>query len=240
MTFSRTKKYVDERKYSMGGVILGSVIEKKDLGVIFDKKLTFRSHILASILKAKRMTGFIIRNCKHFSDTDTLKLMYYALVRPHLDYSSVTWEPTSRELVEKMEKVQLRFLRYLYYKDFGYYDKQISSVELREGYEMIRLEDFRNKNRIKFLHSLILGKINASDLLSKINLYVPHSQRNNDKVFKPHFSRTLVGYNSPINRMMRLYNTAQREVPELDIFGSGVSMLEGALKKIPWSRISST
>jgi len=56
----------------------------RDLGVIFDEKLTFKDHIHSKINMAYKMVGLIKRNFKYLS-ISSFVLVYKNLVRSQLD-----------------------------------------------------------------------------------------------------------------------------------------------------------
>lgn len=64
--------------------LLKRVESVKDLGVMFDSKLSFNEHILLICKKALRMLGFIFRSCKYFSDISSLLTLYKTYVRSNL------------------------------------------------------------------------------------------------------------------------------------------------------------
>lgn len=47
-----------------------------DLGVMFDTKFTFYPHLEGLILCTKKTLGFLICNCKIFSNITIIKLLY--------------------------------------------------------------------------------------------------------------------------------------------------------------------
>ena len=75
----------------------------KDLGLILDRKLNFISHIDYVTSKAYGMLGFLKRNSSEFNDPYTLKALYNALVRPHLEYCCVIWNPTYNSHISRIE-----------------------------------------------------------------------------------------------------------------------------------------
>ena len=87
MSFSR--KEVTLRNYSINNSLLERVFLFKDLGVIFDPVLNFRSHIETIVLKARCTLGFIKRWSKEFRDPYITKTLLTSLVRPILEYESV-------------------------------------------------------------------------------------------------------------------------------------------------------
>ena len=81
--------------------------EEKDLGVIFDKDLSFDTHIQKSINKANQMIGLIKRSFSYLNKDTFLKL-YKAMVRPHLEYGNVIWYPRLKRQSIAIERVQRR------------------------------------------------------------------------------------------------------------------------------------
>ena len=68
---------------------------EKDLGVNVDPELKFSRHIEGQVNKANKILGMIRRSYEYL-DKDTLKRLFVALVRPHLEFSNVAWSPHNR------------------------------------------------------------------------------------------------------------------------------------------------
>jgi len=64
-------------------VVLGSTSEEKDLGVWIDDKLKFTSHLGHVVARSNQILGLIKRTFV-YKDTDVIKKLFTALVRPHL------------------------------------------------------------------------------------------------------------------------------------------------------------
>ena len=71
---------------------VGKCEGEKDLGVIFDKYLSFDAHIQNSVNKANSMIG-IIRRPFPFIHSEILANLFKSLVRPHLEYGNIVWFP---------------------------------------------------------------------------------------------------------------------------------------------------
>ena len=65
----------------------------KDLGVVFDSKLAFIDHINTTVNSASKIYSFIYRNCRRFSNVETIRLLFCSLVRSRLEYASLIWYP---------------------------------------------------------------------------------------------------------------------------------------------------
>ena len=86
--------------------------QEKDLGVIFDSKLSFDAHVQSCISKANRILG-IIRRSFSYLNKESFLLLYKSLVRPHLEYANVIWAPKFKRQSAAIERVQRRATRLL-------------------------------------------------------------------------------------------------------------------------------
>ncbi|KAH0819129.1 hypothetical protein GEV33_003662 [Tenebrio molitor] len=97
--------------YKINGSILTRRESIRDLGVIFDSKLSFGEHIRTIAGTAFRALGFVLRAGREFSDVTTLKLLYITYVRYRLEYASLVWSPIYDVHSSLLERVQRRFLK---------------------------------------------------------------------------------------------------------------------------------
>ena len=65
---------------------------EKDIGVTMDEKHSFDKHISEKVNKANSIMGIISRTMEYM-DNNSFKLLYTALVRPHLEYANQVWYP---------------------------------------------------------------------------------------------------------------------------------------------------
>jgi hypothetical protein len=99
-----------------------NVENEKDLGVIFDKKLSFNEHIASKVKRANQALG-IIKRTFTYMDKDIILPLYKTYIRPHLEYASVIWSPTYQKDIIAIEQVQRRAtclvpgLKHLSYED---------------------------------------------------------------------------------------------------------------------------
>lgn len=82
-----------EYQYKIGDTILSRVNMKRDLGVLIDDESSFKNHISLTVRKVYQMLGFIFRCGKHFTNADSMVVLYNALVRSRLEYCSIVWSP---------------------------------------------------------------------------------------------------------------------------------------------------
>ena len=113
-TFYRTSAVI-LFNYEIKSIILTRLVFIKDLGVFLERKLSFHDHIDAIISKSMAMLAFLKRNSSEFSDPYTLRSLYVSLVRPHLEYCAILWNPVYSSHCPRIERVQKNFTRYVFY-----------------------------------------------------------------------------------------------------------------------------
>lgn len=120
LSFSRSSQPII-MPYQLQGELLKREQKVKDLGVLFDTRLTFHDHMYKLVTDSFKRLGFVTRNCREFHNIKAIKLLYTALVRSKLEASACVWNPHQVTYTLMIEKVQKRFLRFLYKKVHGYY-----------------------------------------------------------------------------------------------------------------------
>lgn len=191
MEFSRTKKNFDFT-YSIQSVPLNYVETVKDLGILFDRELTFASHISNLTMRCFKRLGYVFRNSKGLS-LEAFILLYTTLIRSLLEYGCVVWSPYYDIHTDSLERVQKKFFRYVSYR------YPLNSVSLAS------LNDRRVSADINFFDKLIEGNIDCSKILELIG-FDCHRRLRGKRTFFVKFFRTNYSYFSPINRMMRVIN----------------------------------
>jgi hypothetical protein len=77
-----------------------------------NEKMNFSEHVDVMVGKAFVMLEFIRRLSFELRDPYTLRSLYTSLVRPKLAYASCVCSPFYDVRVDKVERVQRRFIRY--------------------------------------------------------------------------------------------------------------------------------
>ena len=126
----------------------------KDLGVLYDSKLTFDSHIDTIVNDACRNLGFIIRIGREFKQIKTLQTLFYSYVRSKLEYANLVWNPHNKIDLFKIERVQTKFLRYLTYKETGVYPQREHTCSINANFNFMTLEHRRILQDMLFLYKL--------------------------------------------------------------------------------------
>jgi len=153
LTHARSTKHFE---YKLGESILNETDGHPYLGVFISNKLNWKDHIHQITSKANRTLGFIRRNF-YTCPKATKEAAYKALVRPLLEYSSATWDPYTKEQINKIEMVQKRSARFVF-NDFtsrtpGTVTKMLQTLEWDS------LEDRRKIRRLTILQQARLGHL---------------------------------------------------------------------------------
>ena len=107
VTYTR-KATQTEFLYTFNNTVLSRGQTTKDLGILFDSKLDFVEHVNVITNSALRLLGFIIRNCKQFSNTQALKTLYFSLVRSKIEYGAIIWNPIYNVHSQSLKRAGIR------------------------------------------------------------------------------------------------------------------------------------
>lgn len=203
MTFTRRRKFI-ETNYTINNEQLERTSEYKDLGVLMQSNLKFNSHHQYIVNKAYRALGFIIRNTKNFTNISSIVRLYNALVRPHLEYASSIWSPETAVGCELVERVQKRFLRYLFVRKYNFYPYLVSYRSMLDSFQIQTLSDRRMLSCVIFVFHIVNNiKYKDCHLINSISFNVPkiNLRINKDRFFSISTSSCL-----PFSHVLRQCN----------------------------------
>lgn len=201
-----TVRFIDST-YHINGECLERETSMKDLGVIFDSKLNYSQHIEMLHNTCLRTIGFIMRSCQDFKDPKTLIMLFNSLVRSKLEYCSVIWNPHNSTDIVKIERVQRKFVKQLFYR------KLIPNSPPEWDYptscEILDITPLEHRRVINGLSFAVKSLRKISDSQQYIHLFTANSQPHNTRTSRDYIlakSRTEVGLNSPVNTLLSHLN----------------------------------
>lgn len=203
ITFTNKKSHI-KYDYAIEGQTLERKTVVKDLGILFDNKLTFRDHYDYIINKAYSMLGFIVRSSKGFKNPHSFIYLYNAIVRSTLEYGSTIWSPNYEIHSKRIEGVQRKMLRIVSHKS-GYGRSLSSYNERMTTFNVTPLYIRRKQHDIINLHKIIHSFINSPNLISLIRFNAKPNLRH-PKPFHIQSCNNNISFFNPIVRMCRLYN----------------------------------
>jgi hypothetical protein len=149
--------------YSINCTTLPRSNSVRDLGVVFDSRVSFTNHIESIVNSSFKSLGFVLINGREFSDVDMLKLLYFTYVRSRLEYASTVWSPMYSIHISSLERVQRRFLKNGVHMLTGSYPPRGYPNDLLLGQlGMSSLLSGHAEHSVVFLFKLIQGLVVAS------------------------------------------------------------------------------
>lgn len=221
ISFYHTKKPI-VHNYKLKDTDILRVDLIRDLGILFDSKLSFLPHLNSAISKARRLLGFTFRVTASFKDISTLKFLYVHIVRSQLEYLTVIWNPHYRVHIDALERVQHKFLRAINFK-LGIASEDLNYNDLLTKLQLPTLESRRIFFDLSFLYKLFSNKIDCPEILSKINLRIPSHNSRSMNMFIVEFHRTGFSFHNATDRIQR---TANIYAPFLDLANPSIPHLK--------------
>ena len=166
---SKTKVMVISTKHNpfpdlnltLNGVCIERVTSAKFLGIHLSSKLSWNAHVDAICKKARKMIGFIHRFFQS-APSNIRRTLYLALVRPSLEYGSVTWHPLNTTLTKRLESTQRFAARVILHS------WDLSHDDLLKESKLPLLSKRRDVTSLCHMFKII------SNLCSSPNTFLPH------------------------------------------------------------------
>lgn len=163
--------------YTVGGTNLIVTTEERDLGLLIDDKLNFRSHIKGIVGKSNRVLG-LIKIGFDCLDKEMFLNLYTLLVRPHLEYCV----QGDIKLVEGVQRRATKIVPEL---------KHLSYEERLETLGLTTLRERRIRGDMIETYNIMTGKVNVNKekffqiLPKRGDLNLRHDMKNFKKRFGP-------------------------------------------------------
>lgn len=206
MTFSRKREFYIAN-YKLNGQELERCESFNDLGVRFDPKLTFISHIDNVISKASSRLGMIKRWAKELNDPYVTKSLYVGLVRSILEFACQVWNPFYAVHVNRIESVQKQFLLFAL-RELNW-ENRLHLPQYKHRLlliDMNTLEDRRKVLSSLFVFNVLVFKIDSAFLLNLTKLNVPYKNLRNFVLLKKTFKAKNYLNNEPFSQCIQHFN----------------------------------
>lgn len=225
ISFTRKQSPI-QYTYTVDKVSMRRVSEVRDLGVQLKSTLSFREYIIDICKKAFRRLGFILRTASGFSNVKAVTALYNALVRSQLETNSMIWTPFEAKYVLMVERVQKKFLRFLYFKQYGVYPffplmYPTLFILGMVGYNELSVR--REFALARYMLSILNAKIYNPELLATINFCVPDNyvgRRRRPRLLAVPTARTDLIKKSAMSRTLHTLNVVAEMI---DLFSCSLS-----------------
>ena len=136
-----------ESTYTIRDHSLAEVSNKKYLGIILQKNLSWNDQAQKVCSEANSMLG-LLRNNMSSCPRDVKDACYKMLVRPILIYSCIVWDPHTSKNVNNLEMVQRRSARFV----FSNYRRTASPSDMIKTLRWESLAERRKKSKIIMIY----------------------------------------------------------------------------------------
>ena len=206
-------------------ISIEKVKSEKDLGVIFDSKLTFTEHISTKVSEANQIVGLIFRTFT-FMDREMFLNLFKSLVRPHLEYATTIWAPIYKKDAIQIENVQRRATRLV--SDL----KNVSYTERLKTLGLPSLEYRRDRADMIQVFKVLIG-IDKVDKDSLFTMSDKPTRGHPLKIFKKRYRLKVRGHFFS-NRVVDGWNDLPSEVVTAPSLNSLKSRLNKCWKGHPY------
>ena len=145
------KNNIGHHIYSLAQKTISSSLQEKDLGVYVSHDLKSSHHVSCVVRKAEMVLGILKRSIISRDRKIFLKL-YKQLVRPHLEYACVVWNPHFKRDIQLIERVQHRATKCINGLHDKTYSQRLDILKLDSLYKRRSIFDLTEV--FKMLHGL--------------------------------------------------------------------------------------
>jgi hypothetical protein len=184
------------------------LLEEMSMVIERARCLWLRSYLTGRIQRI-RIGGAVSKDIMVTSGVppESLRSLYTSLVHPKLEYASCVWSPFYDVRVEKVERVQRRFIRYAL-RSFGWtYIYDLPPYEQRCA--LLRLDTLVKRRSIAcimLVFDVLGGRMNSSSLLSALDLKTPRYRTRGSEFLRIGFHCTNYGAHEPMSAAMHEFN----------------------------------
>ena len=204
MTFSRKISPLMFR-YHFNGTELTRKKTVSDLGVTFDRSLSFTNHIDNVVTDSLRLFSLVRRYGRDLKDPHSILAIYKSLVRSKLDFASVVWRPQYVTHIQRIEGIQKKFVR------FALRNLRCNGDQLppyQELCALVNIDTVHCRQRIAdivFFTNVLAGRADSRSLSARIHLNSSPVTLRNPRVFNPTQRARNYSQHEPTCRFMRSF-----------------------------------
>lgn len=204
----------------------------KDLGIVLDSKLSFELHVDNVVRRAMKCLGFILRISKEFRQRSSVIILFKTLVRPILEYATLIWNPLYDKYIQRIERVQKKFINTLNYR----YNRHRYYFSYEDNLNFYKLETLivrRNIFDVCFIYKIFNNMVDSPLCTSYFSIScIPHLIRHRQTFYVNVFHSNYMA-NSPLVRCTLTYNAIGDAYDyKLDIFSLNYNNFVITLKRL--------
>ena len=205
--FKGKKKIRDIPQLYLFGNPISKVDSMKFLGILIDENINWKPQAKFVIGKLSRMIGVFSKIGENLN-LSSLKTLYFSFIQPSLQYGINFWFPVSKDLQNKIFRLQKKAVRLINKSSFSAHTEPLFSKN-----KILKLKDLYYLETCKFIHQEV-NFCNNFNLVRQSSLH-NYSTRFNSNIV-PRSLRTKYGSNFILCRGVNNYNNLSTEMKTLD------------------------
>ena len=154
MIITNKRVQTSEFRVKINGKSLEKCTSYKYLGLHFDEKLNWKTHVNYVATKVSKMCR-IVSKLRHSVNIDILKTVYYALGYSYLRYGNIVWGSAANVVLKPLVTLQNRIIRIMTFAPFGKVDLDPVYRDLK----ILGLPEMHFLEKAKFMHKYKNGKL---------------------------------------------------------------------------------
>ena len=232
------RKHIVPAEYKIRNVTLNHVEKIRDLGVWLDSKLTFSDHVDFIVAKANMMLGLLIRSLQTGRvggqfQTEPILAAYFGNIRSILEYGCVIWGGAAQCHLDRIERVQHKFLIWLASNiHSSQSSNSLSYHDLLNLFRISSLSQRRLQYDVCFVFKIISGTIDSAFLLGSFPLHVPQRRTRamRDQTIHVPMARVETVRRGLFSRAVISFNSHVSNYPDADPFSSTLISFKSSVK----------
>ena len=208
----------------MEGQHLERCDQVRDLGVLLDTKLTFAAHVDATVTKANRMLGMLMRSMQMPKCPRRVRFNHAALlsafnahVRSVMEYGSVIWSGAAVTHLARFERLQHRFLMWLA-SNTRHRCPSLEYDSLLSHFRVPSIKARLVQTDLVFLHDIFHNRLDCPHLTSLFGLATPARRSRHTGLFHIPFGRVSTVKSAFTTRIPAACNQLLQDNPTADFF----------------------
>jgi len=205
----------------------------RDLGILFDSKLTFGPHIDSAVGKANRALGMYLRSLQTYRASAGRRFSpgpivagFNAHIRSVIEFGSVIWGGAAKTHILRLERIQHKFLMWLAtHSSSPFVSLDYAALLLHFG--VLRIDQRLVLNDLNYLYNVFLGRIDSCEVVGMFSLAVPTRTRSRPVLHVP-VARVNTIRNGMFCRLPRSVNQLCEKLPSTDLFGAKLAFKKQA------------
>lgn len=214
VSFTKRKEIRHTSHYYLGTQRIAKKDEVKDLGVLFDRKLTFVPHVDAIILKSNKIYAMDRRFGTDIGCNRLILKIVSTYITPLIEYCSVVWDQERVLSNKRLEKFVHNATRFALHTPFRTDD--IDYVSFEKRMELCGLLTYEERRKIA--SAIFTVKLHNNTIDTNLGDFVRDSRH--ESVFHSRSPllftiRRSLSDSSPLHRCFRIIN-AHRDIINID------------------------